>query len=159
LAQLRLGQPLYLIDENLSHLYARVFRAVGFNMTSVYEAFGKRGVEDEVIIPWLGKQAGHRATWITQDIEASKTHVKLIIASSISILWIRSRKKQELTGLGELKLLTLVIEYVTYLISNSDTPLYLWASLVGRRPRLDRLISQLTSKKLEFKRLPIPPNY
>ena len=157
MAQLRLGQPFYLIDENLSHLYAKVFEALGFNITNVREAFaGRRKVKDEEIIPWLAKRGRHRAVWITQDIEASKTHAKLILAHSISILWIHSRKKHELTGLQELQLLSLVIEHVTRLVSSTNTPIYLWASLIGRRPKLDKLVSPLTSKKLEFKGIPIP---
>ncbi len=157
LSQLKLGQPFYLIDENLSHLYARVFEALGFNITSVREAFGgRRKVKDQELIPWLGKHRQHHAVWITQDVEASKTHAKLILAHNISVLWIRSRKKQELTGLQELQLLSLVIKHVTYLVSSANAPIYLWASLSGRRPKLDKLISPLTSKKLEFNRIRIP---
>lgn len=122
------------------------------------EAFGgRRKVKDEEIIPWLGKHGQHYAVWITQDIESAKTHAKLILAHNISILWIRSsRKKHELAGLQELQLLSLVIEHVTHLVSSSSTPIYLWASLSGRRPRLDKLISPLTSLKLEFKHILIP---
>jgi len=126
-------------------------------MSSVEEAFGgRRKVKDEEIIPWLGKRCRHYAVWITEDIEASKTHAKLIIAHQISILWILSRKKRELTGLQQLQLISLVIEHVTYLVSSSNTPIYLWALLIGRRPKIDKLISPLTSKKLEFKRIQIP---
>ena len=157
LVQLELGQPFFLIDENLSHLYARVFEALGFNITSLREAFsGRRSVKDEELIPWLGKQGQHHAVWITQDILASKTHAKLILAHSISILWIRSRKKQELTGLQELQLLSMVIAHVRDLVASSATPLYLWALLVGRRPKLEKLTSSLTSKKLEFQKIQIP---
>lgn len=157
MAQLKLGEPFYLIDENLSHLYAKVFEALGFSITSVRETFGgRRNVKDEEIIPWLSKHGQHHAVWITQDIEAAKTHAKLILAHNISILWIHSRKKHPLTGLQELQLLSLIIEHVTHLVSSSSTPVYLQASLSGRKPRLDKLISPLTSLKLEFKRILIP---
>ncbi|MEW6142496.1 MAG: hypothetical protein AB1597_04970 [Chloroflexota bacterium] len=142
------------MDENLSYIYAKAFASLGFNMISVQEAFGRKGVPDEEFIPWLGEKGHEKAVWITQDFEAreDKNKVKLILASNISILWIRSeRKKISLTGLQELQLLALVIAPVTQLISDTKQPLYMWASLKGMKPKLFKLISSLASKKIEMK--------
>jgi len=140
----------------LSYKFADILVSVGYKVTSVREAFpGKERVPDEEIIDWLGKHGRQNAVWITADEEAQKVHAKLILAKNISVLWIW-RPKGGLTGLQELQLLSLIIEHVTALVAATRNPIYLRASLHGRRPKLERIVSPLTSRKLVFKRIPLP---
>lgn len=155
LSQLRLV-PFYIVDENLTPIIARAIAACGFDITSVHEEFGRSNVDDTEIIEWLGKYGRQQSVWITADKDASKAHAKFIIAKQNSVLWI-FRPKQGLSKLQELQLLPLVIEHVTDLISATQHPLYLRASLLrGKKAKLERLISSLTTKKLVFKRIPLP---
>jgi hypothetical protein len=61
-----------LVDENLSYHFAKGLHALQFplgdniEVTSLEEAFGKRGVADEDWIPAWGKQSG---IFLTQDIK------------------------------------------------------------------------------------------
>ena len=152
MSQLNL-EPLYLIDENLSPSLAHTFGAVGFNVISVAEAFQGRGqVSDEQIIGWLGQQGQQNAVWVTADDDAQKAHAKLILASLISVLWIL-RPRTGLTALQELKLLSLIISDVNAWVLASTNPVYFRASLNVRRPKLEQVISPLTSRRLEFKRI------
>lgn len=149
-------EPLYIIDHNLSYKFADVFIAVGFNVTSVMKAFpGRESVPDDEIIDWLAQRGRQNAVWVTADEEAQKVHAKLILAKDISVLWIW-RPKGGLTGLQELQLLSLVIEHVTALVGAAQNPIYLRASLHGRRPKLERIVSPLTSRRLIFRRIPLP---
>lgn len=152
MSQLNL-EPLFLIDENLSPALARTFRDVGFNVTSVSEAFHGRGqVSDVEIIEWLGQQGRQNAVWVTADDNAQKAHAKLILASRISVLWIL-RPHAGLTALQELILLSLIINDVNAWVLSSTAPVYFRASLNVRRPKLEQIISPLTSRRLEFKRI------
>ena len=154
MSQLNL-EPLYLIDENLSPALAHTFSNVGFNVTSVTEAFhGVGQVSDEQIIEWLGQQGRQNAVWVTADDDAQKAHAKLILASRISVLWIL-RPRAGLTALQELTLLSLIIKDVTTWVLSSTVPVYFRASLNVRRARLEQIISPLTSRRLEFKRIPL----
>lgn len=149
-------EPLYLIDHNLSYKFADVLVAVGFNVTSVTKAFpGRERVLDDEIIDWLAQRGRQNAVWITADEEAQKVHAKLIVAKYISVLWIW-RPKGGLTGLQELQLLSLVIEHVTVLVVAAQNPIYLRASLHGRRSKLERIVSPLTSKKLDYRPVLLP---
>ena len=149
-------EPSYLIDENLSPSLAPTFRAVGFNVTNVSEAFPDRHqVSDEEILRWLGERGRQNGVWVTADEEAQRVHAKMILAQNISVLWIFPPRKG-LTALEELQLLSLVIEDVTAVVANSAIPGYLRASLNVKRPKLEHVISPLNSPKLEFRRLPLP---
>ena len=148
--------PFYLIDHNLSPSYAPVFTALGYKVTSVRESFPRRiRVPDEEIIDWLAARGRQNAVWVTADEDAKKTHAKLILARNISVMWI-FRPKKGLSGLQELQLLSLVIEHVTVLVAGTANPIYLQASLNGRRPKLEQLISDLAAPKLVFHRIPLP---
>ena len=148
-------EPFYVIDENLSPSFARALAATGFGVTGVVEAFnGRRGVIEEEIIPWLSQHGRKNAVWVTKDWEAQKRHAKLIHEQSISVLWLLI-PDQGLRALRELQLLVLVIEYVTNLVIASRTPVYLCASFNVRRPKLERIVSPLTAKKLVFQRVPL----
>lgn len=156
LSQLSL-QPLFLIDHNLSHIFAKAFVSVGFNVTSVTDAFpGRRSVDDPEIISLLAQQGRQRAVWITADDDAQKVHAKYIIAKGISVLWVYRPPKTGLTGLQELQLLSLIIGKVATLVSVAHSPIYLKASLNVMKPKLEKLTSSLTSRKLIFKRIPLP---
>ena len=155
LSQLSL-EPFYLLDENLSPSFALVFTAVGYRVTSVNESFSdEERVSDEEIIEWLAANGRQNAVWVTADHEAKKIHAKLILAANISVLWIL-RSRRGLSGLQELQLLSLVIEHVTALIAAASAPVYLQASLNGRRPKLERLIGRLDQPRLEFQRISLP---
>ena len=134
-----------------------MFTAVGYNVTSVTDTFpGRNKVPDEEIIYWLGERGRQNAVWVTADVDAKRVHAKLILAANISVLCIFRPKKKGMTGLQELQLLSLVKEHVNALIAASQAPIYLQASLNGRRPKLERLVSPLTAPKLIFQRIPLP---
>ncbi|MFC1913053.1 hypothetical protein ACFLX7_02520 [Chloroflexota bacterium] len=144
-------KPLYLLDEHLSYKFAPVFQSLGYNMTSVEDVWhGRKNVEDPEIIPWLGENGEHHAVWITEDWEATKLHAKLIVSNKISVWWIREEKHIGLTGLQELQLISLIIQFVTDIILVSKSPTYLKASLIGRRPKLERMTCHLLSPKLTW---------
>ena len=155
LSQLSLD-PFYLIDHNLSPSFAPVFTALGYKVTSVKESFPNHvRVPDEEIIDWLAARGRQNAVWVTADEDAKKTHAKLILARGISVMWV-FRPKKGLSGLQELQLLSLVIEHVTDLVAATTNPIYLQASMNSRRPKLERLISDLSAPKLVFQRIPLP---
>lgn len=156
MSQLRLV-PFFLVDENLSPSVARAIAACGFDITSVQQEFeGRSGVDDREIIDWLGQYGRQKSVWITADKSAAKAHAKCLLAKQNSVLWIY-RPKKGLSKLQELQIISLLIEYLNDLISATQCPLYLKARLLtGKKVKLEKLVSPLTSKKLEFKRIPLP---
>lgn len=149
-------EPFFVIDENLSPSFAKALHATGFRITSIVEAFnGRRAVQEEEIIPWLSQNGRKNAIWVTKDWDAQKRHAKLIHEQNISVLWLLI-PDQGLRALRELQLLVLVIEHVSNVVIESRTPSYIRASFNVRRPKLERIISPLTTPKLLYQRMPIP---
>lgn len=150
------GDLFYLIDECLSSKLADVFTIYGFNMTCVEKEFeGRLRVTDEEIIEWLGQHSQHKAIWITGDKAAQKNHAKLILDSSISVLWLHGPRGRNLSSIQELQLLSFVIEKVTEIALSTEMPVYLEASFNVTRARLQQVVSPLTAKQLSFKKIPL----
>lgn len=149
--------PFYIVDENLSPTIAKALSACGFDITCVQEVFPNRtGVEDTEIIEWLSKHGRQKSVWITADQSAAKVHAKFLLAKQNSVLWI-FRPKAGLSKLQELQLLSLIIEHVTELMSNTNIPLYLRAELLtGKKAKLEKLFSSLKDRHLDFRRIPLP---
>lgn len=149
-------EPFFVIDENLSPSFAKALASTGFSITDVVTEFnGRKGVPEEEIIPWLSQHGQKNAVWVTKDWKAQKLHAKLIHEQSVSVLWILI-PDQGLRALRELQLLVLLVEHVSNIVLTSTTPVYLCASFNVRRPKLERIISPLTDKKLKFQRIPLP---
>ena len=142
---------LFLLDQCLSYRIAReVTRVTGFSITSVRNEWPDRNLDinppgDWEIIPHLGAKAGHRGVWITADWGAFRQHSQLILNNRISVLWLRgaeSRNFPTLSRLQQTQILVAVIATAHRLISESDSPVFLLASLdptSGLPPVLERL--------------------
>ena len=145
--------PLFLLDENLPPAFAPVFSAIGFNMTSVSQAFlGRRSVPDEEIIAWLGvnEEEARCSVWVTTDQRARRMHGARIMQTGISVLWIERPSRRGLSSLQELQLLSLILDDVQAILVSSGQPVYLLASLVGRRAKLQQVVGNLAARKLEL---------
>ena len=122
------------------------------NVSSVLAEFPQGDPGDEAIVEFLGSRAGHKAIWITTDIDSQTTHAKLIMAQNISVLWIYEPRRSGLHGLEELLLLTLVLPNVQEMMENVKRPVYLQASLKKRRPKLQPLRGSLFDAQLTWGR-------
>ena len=145
--------PLYLLDENLPPAFAPVFSAIGFKMTSVSQAFlERRSVPDEEIIAWLGvnEDEARYSVWVTTDHRARRMHGPRIMQAGISVLWIERPPRKGLTSLQELQLLSLILNDVQTIVASSSQPVYLLASLVGRRAKLQQVVGGLMARRLEL---------
>ncbi len=148
-------EPFFLIDENLSPTFAKALASTGFTITDVVTEFnGRKGVQEEEILPRLSQYGQKNAVWITKDWKAQKLHAKLIHEQSVSVLWMLI-PDQGLRALRELQLLVLVIEHVSTVVRTSLTPVYLCASFNVKRPKLQRIVNPLTDKKLILQPVPI----
>ena len=148
--------PLFLLDENLPPAFAPVFSAIGFKMTSVAEAFAnRRSVSDEEIIAWLSAnvEIPQRSVWVSTDLRARLVHGTRIVQSGISVLWIQQPPRKGLTSLQEIQLLSLILEDVRTIVASSARPMYLIASLNGKRPKLEEVAGTLTDRRLQSRRL------
>ena len=146
-------EPFFLLDCTTSFSFAPALSAAGFNVTSVRAEFGRDRVDDEEIILHLARVGRYRSVWVTGDEDAQRAHAKLILGSAISVIWMHEPRGKSLTGLQELLLLTLVIRDANRLIAPARRPIYLRASLNGRRPKLERLVNSLLDKKLFWRRV------
>ena len=128
----------FLLDQCLSYRIAReVTRVTGLTITSVREEWPDRNLDinppgDWEIIPHLGAKAGHRGVWITADWGAFRQHSQLILKNRISVLRLRgaeSRNFPTLSKLQQTQILVAVIATGHRLISESNSPVFLLASL------------------------------
>ena len=148
--------PFFLLDENLSPYFVPAFDTLGYDMRSVVAVFaGRRGVKEEELIPWLGRQCGCRPVWITEDTDSRKRHAKLILQHQISVLWLENQGKFTLKGIQELQLLSQVMPTVADLATCSPSLIYLAASLTSRRAKLRRLAGNLLDKHAQYVRIPL----
>lgn len=158
LSQLRFI-PFYLVDENLTPVIARALYLCGYDIVferDLDEFKDQQLVSDEDIIQWLGEHGKQKSVWITADKDASKAHARFILSKQNSVIWV-FRPKTGLSSLHELILISLIIEHVNDLITNASTSLYLRASfLKGKKAKLEKLISPLTQRHLQWKRIPLP---
>ena len=158
LSQLRFTS-FYLVDESLTPAIARALYLCGYDIVfarDLDEFKGKDLVSDEEIVEWLGGHGRQKSVWITADKDAAKAHAKFIISKQNSVIWV-FRPKTGLSSLHELILISLIIEHVNDLITNAGSPLYLRASfLKGKKAKLERLVSPLTQRHLQWKRIPLP---
>lgn len=80
------NDPLFLIDESLDRNVAKALGLVGYNVTTVYDAFpGRSGVKDSEILTWCGDK---NAVWVHADDKVRKKHKKEMIAAGIRSLWV-----------------------------------------------------------------------
>lgn len=110
-------------------------------MTSVSLAFlGRRSVPDEEIIAWLGinEEGAQYSVWVTTDQEARRIHGARVVQAGISVLWIQCPPRSGLTSLQELQLLSLVLKDVQSVVSSSNQPAYLLASLSVEGPSFSK---------------------
>jgi len=56
------------------------------------DAHGKRGEQDETLIPWMCQQP---FVWITKDDAAKKAHRNLMIQHGLSVLWVRGLERSK----------------------------------------------------------------
>jgi len=158
LSQLRFTS-FYLVDESLTPAIARGLYPCGYDIVyerDLDEFKDKILVGDEEIVQWLGDHGRQKTVWITADKDASKAHAKFILSKQNSVIWV-FRPKTGLSNLHELILTSLIIEYVNDLFNNAVAALYLRASLLkGKKAKLEKLVSPLTERHLQWKRIPLP---
>lgn len=99
------SEPLFLLDDSLSRDVAKALGLVGYNFTSVFDAFdGRPRVLDPEIIDWA---KDHNAVWIHADDKAKKKHRAQILDAGIKTLWIY-RRKGKMSSRDQLRILSYV---------------------------------------------------
>ena len=104
----------------------------------------------------LGKQKSDSnmpGVWITDDWEASKLHVKLILANSICVFWVCDPLNKALRSMQQLQVLANLIEYADEIYKTTSSPKYLKGTIDERKTKLWILNCHLMDKKLEWKRV------
>ena len=165
--QTPLSNPFFLLDQCLSYRIAReVTQSTGIPITSVRDEWPDRNLDvnppgDWEIIPHLGAKAGHRGVWITADWGALRQHSQLILNNRISVLWLRGVEKRNFPTLSKSQqthILVTVMATVHRLIVDSDSPVFLLASLdpqSGLPPLLERLQGTLADAELHWQPVPL----
>ncbi len=154
LSQLRFI-PYYFVDANLTPIIADALAYCGHDCDSVHKLYkGVTNRDDTLIISHLGNYGRQKSVWITSDVDAKKVYARYIISKQNSVLWV-FRPPNGLSALHELLVMCLIIEPLNDLIMNAQQALYLRATLLmpHKKARLERLISPLTSTKMEFKKV------
>ena len=93
---------LFLLDESLTPAVATALAAVGYNIITVLEAFGRQEVQDPEIIAWC---QARQAVWIHADDKAKKQHQALLQTSGIRTIWVY-RHGGQMTGKEQLRILS-----------------------------------------------------
>lgn len=127
-----------LLDASLADRpVAAALRLVDYsNAVAVSDRFGE-GVEDPIVIQWLGLQGG---LWVTMDERARHRHAAVIEQSGIHVLWVR-RPKSGMSKRQQLYLLLGVLDSVLEQIKRTrlNQSLRFLAKYSGERPRVERL--------------------
>ena len=82
--------------------------------------WGQPSIKDEEIIPWVGQQDG---VWVHADDSAKKDNRELLLANSISTLWVR-RPKTGMSGASQLRAVAYVVEDFLERKRNSRRPIH-----------------------------------
>lgn len=128
-------EPLFLIDDSLSRDVARALRFVGYNFTSVFDAFDSRPrVLDPEIIDWA---KDHDAVWVHADDKAKKKHRAQILSAGIRTLWIY-RRQGKMSSRDQLRILSYVLANLLEQYSKYPSRLHYAASSHGlpHQPRI-----------------------
>ena len=147
--------PYYFIDANLTPIIADALTYCGNDCDSVHKLYkGETNKDDRLIINHLGAYGRQKSVWVTSDVDAKKIHARYMMSKQNSVLWI-FRPSEGLSVLHELLIMCLIIEPLNDLITNAQNALYLRATLLmpHKKARLERLISPLTSPKMELKKV------
>ena len=129
------SEPLFLLDDSLSRDVARALSFVGYNFTSVFDAFDSRPrVLDPDIIDWA---KDHNAVWIHADDKAKKKHRAQIRGAGIRTLWIY-RRKGEMSSKDQLRVLSYVLPNLIEQYNKQPTRLHYEAASHGQphQPRI-----------------------
>ena len=94
-----------MLDESLSPNVAKALRLVGYNFTTVSEAFKHSGVPDPEIIKWT---KASNAIWVHADDRAKKKHRAQILSAGIRTLWVY-RPKWGMSSKEQLRILSYVL--------------------------------------------------
>lgn len=126
------SNPLFIIDDSLDWNVAKALQLVGYNVTSVYEAFkGRPGVQDPELIAWC---SDNNATWVHADDRARKEHKKDIITSNIGFLWVY-RPGGVMSSKEQLRILSYVLLDLIDKFEKSPRKLHYKVSVHGEAPR------------------------
>ena len=93
--------------------------------------WGRQGVDDREIIPWVARQSG---IWIHADDSARKDHTALMLAQGISTLWVH-RPKYGMSGAKQLRLIAYVLDDFLEKFQLSRRPIHYRASAHGQLNR------------------------
>lgn len=156
--------PFFLLDESLSSsIVGEVSRVTGYSVSTISDEWAGRDrslnrIQDEEIIPHLGRRGEHRSVWITGDRKAFGKHGQLIHAFPISVLWLRGPGHRPLEPEEQLQMLCTVMDRVHSLISRSNRPVYLRVRLDHNfryQPILERLAGTVLDRPIEWERVPL----
>ena len=151
----------FLADRCLGTRIAQRVRISGSRITTIQEEWPGRDLRsdappDEEIIRHLGGKAGHRALRITQDWDAYTSHGQVLHASQISVLWLRWAKYSNFSVKDKSRMLQMVIETVSCLLSRSNGPVYLQVRFDPNnryQPLLERLQGTLLDRPPTWERI------
>jgi len=123
------SEPLFLLDDSLSRDVARALSFVGYNFTSVFDAFDSRPrVLDPDIIDWA---KDHNAVWIHADDKAKKKHRAQILGAGIRTLWIY-RRQGKMSSRDQLRILSYVLPNLIEQYNKQPTRLHYEATGHGQ---------------------------
>lgn len=123
------SELLFLLDDSLSRDVARALSVVGYNFTSVFDAFGGRPrVLDPEIIDWA---KDHNAVWIHADDKARKKHRAQILGAGIRTLWIY-RRQGKMSSREQLRILSYVLPNLIEQYNKQPTRFHYAASSHGQ---------------------------
>jgi predicted nuclease of predicted toxin-antitoxin system len=123
----------FLVDNDLSPLIAKALEDFEFlEIGTVEKMLGRKDVDDEDIIPWLGRTG---TIWITHDKAAKRRHAPALKEHQVTVLWIRGKK---LTNFDHLKIVVKVLEQLIEKIKTAHGPIHFRASkITGPTPAVD----------------------
>lgn len=153
-SQLRMA-PYYFIDSNVTAIIATSLHYCGFDSECEAAHFkNEKSVTDERIIEHLGFYGREKSVWVTSDLDSKRVHARYILSKAHSVIWV-FRPKSGLSMLHGLILMCLIIEPLNQLITNTNYPRYLRATLMmpNKKAKLEELISPINSPKMDFKQI------
>ena len=81
----------FFLDESLPPQVGEALRLVEYPITTPVLT-GKRGYEDEDLLPWLAEEG---YVWVTKDEDALRRHRDTIIRHELSVVWVRGLQRKK----------------------------------------------------------------
>jgi predicted nuclease of predicted toxin-antitoxin system len=125
--------PRFLVDNDLSPLIVKALEDFEFlHVQSVEQALGRRDVDDEDIIPWLGRTG---TIWITHDKKAKRRHAPALKRHRCTVLWIRGER---LSNYDHLAIVVRVLKQLIEKLEKSHGAIHFRAGTkTGPTPTID----------------------